>query len=197
MFWVMKKFLTIIILVFCLIAPLQANDIRDFKILGMSLGDSMLDYVSEKELMDNSQFLLPNKKFAAFAKVTPESKTYAGFQVYYLSKDRKYRIHRLGGMILYEDNIGACYKKKDEIVSELDKLFSNAKKSEVGLRKHEGDKSGKSTTTQVIYYFKSGDDVTVECYDWSKAMNMTDKLAVSITSAELRKHVDSGEAYKE
>ena len=30
---------------------------------------------------------------------------------------------------LYEDNIGACYKKKDEIVSELDKLFSNAKKS--------------------------------------------------------------------
>ena len=40
-----------------------------------------------------------NKKFAAFAKLTPESEIYDGYQVYYIAKDKTYEIHRLGGMV--------------------------------------------------------------------------------------------------
>ena len=44
----MKKLLAIIILSLCFITPSQADDIRDFQIEGMSVGDSLLDYFSDK-----------------------------------------------------------------------------------------------------------------------------------------------------
>ena len=47
----MKKFLLILILSLFLITPSQADDIRDFQIEGMSIGDSALDYFSEQEIL--------------------------------------------------------------------------------------------------------------------------------------------------
>ena len=50
----MKKFLAILILIFTLQTPSQADDIRDFEIEGMSIGDSLLDYLSEEEINKNN-----------------------------------------------------------------------------------------------------------------------------------------------
>ena len=191
-----RLFLYLFLILFTLKTLSWADDIRDFEIEGMSIGDSLLDYVTEEEIQTVKKFHFPNKKFAAFVKLTPESEIYDGYQVYYIAKDKTYKIHRLGGMILFKNNINDCYKKKDEIVAELSKLFKNVRKKDLGTSKHAGDKSGKSKTSQFFYIFDNGADISVECYDWSKEMNMTDKLAVSITSQKLRKHVDSGEAYK-
>ena len=47
----MKKFLAILILIFTLQTPSQADDIRDFQIEGMSIGDSLLDYFSKKKIL--------------------------------------------------------------------------------------------------------------------------------------------------
>ena len=49
----MKKFLAVIILILTLQTPSQADDIRDFQIEGMSIGDSLLDYFSEEEIKKN------------------------------------------------------------------------------------------------------------------------------------------------
>ena len=46
----MKKLLGIVVLGLFLITPSQGDDIRDFEIEGMTIGDSLLDYVSEKEI---------------------------------------------------------------------------------------------------------------------------------------------------
>ena len=46
----MKRLLTILILIFTLQTPSQADDIRDFQIEGMSIGDSLLDFFSEEEI---------------------------------------------------------------------------------------------------------------------------------------------------
>ena len=53
----MKKLLAIIILSLCFITPSQADDIRDFQIEGMSVGDSLLDYFSEKEIIKKKKLL--------------------------------------------------------------------------------------------------------------------------------------------
>jgi len=47
----MKIFLTVIIIVFSLQSWTKAEDIKDFQIEGMSVGDSLLDYYSEKEIL--------------------------------------------------------------------------------------------------------------------------------------------------
>ena len=46
----MKKFLTILIFILTLQTLSLADDIRDFQIEGMSIGDSALDYFSEEEI---------------------------------------------------------------------------------------------------------------------------------------------------
>ena len=54
----MKKLLGIVVLGLFLITPSQADDIRDFQIEGMSIGDSLLDYMSEKEIKEGSRWRL-------------------------------------------------------------------------------------------------------------------------------------------
>ena len=53
----MKKFLGILVLISTLQTPSQADDIKDFQIEGMSIGDSLLDYFSEEEITNKKKFL--------------------------------------------------------------------------------------------------------------------------------------------
>ena len=55
----MKKLSTYLFLIlFSFQAPSWADDIRDFQIEGISIGDSLLDYFSEHEIKENTN----NKK---------------------------------------------------------------------------------------------------------------------------------------
>ena len=47
----MKKFLGILVLGLFLITPSQADDIRDLEIEGMSIGDSLLKYIDQAEIV--------------------------------------------------------------------------------------------------------------------------------------------------
>ena len=46
----MRTFLLVLILIFGLQSWTKADDIRDFQLEGMSIGDSLLDYFSKKEI---------------------------------------------------------------------------------------------------------------------------------------------------
>ena len=48
----MKKLLLILILTLSFQSWIKADDIRDFEIEGMSIGDSALDYFSEKKILE-------------------------------------------------------------------------------------------------------------------------------------------------
>ena len=50
----MKKLLAILILIFTLQTPSQADDIQDFQIEGISIGDSLLDYMTKDEIKQNT-----------------------------------------------------------------------------------------------------------------------------------------------
>ena len=49
----MKKLLGIVVLGLFLITPSLADDIRDFEIEGISIGDSLLMYAEEKDILEN------------------------------------------------------------------------------------------------------------------------------------------------
>ena len=59
----MKKFLAILILTLTFQAPSLADDIRDFKIEGMTIGDSALDYFSEDQIKNNKRNYYNNDEF--------------------------------------------------------------------------------------------------------------------------------------
>ena len=60
----MKKLSTyLFLLLFSLSAPSFADDISDFQIEGISIGKSLLDYMSEEEIKENVGAVYPDKKF--------------------------------------------------------------------------------------------------------------------------------------
>ena len=50
-----KKLLGILFLSLFFTTPLKADDIRDFQIEGMSIGDSLLDYFSEEKIKEEEE----------------------------------------------------------------------------------------------------------------------------------------------
>ena len=185
---IVRKLLGIVVLGLFLITPSQADDIRDFQIEGMSIGDSLLDYFSEKEIKDNYVKWYDDDKFirAEFKKLK-FFKTYGSVGLSYKTNDKKYIIHSLSGIIFFNENIDSCYKKMDELDKELSHLFKDAKKVGPSIMKYD-EKYGDSNSKQIFYDFKDGAAAALECIDWAPNMKpWTDNLSVSLDSKEFRK----------
>ena len=189
----MKKLSTYLFLVlFSFSVPSFADDISDFEIEGMSIGDSLLDYFSEEKITNSNRYYpyLDNEFYAVGFDHENSFEVYNTVEIHLKTDDKKYKIYSVDGIIYYLNNIDDCYKKKDEIEKELSEIFKVAKKIDKGTTKHEADKSGKSTTTTVYWKLDSGDLVTVECYDWSKEIETTENWGDHLRISVLRKELD-------
>ena len=191
----MKRLLTILILIFTFQTPSQADDISNFQIEGLSLGDSALDFTTKEEIERKklNGFIYPNSKkfYSVTFRDTNKLKTYDGLQFHLKADDKKYIIYDIMGQIYYEDNIEDCYKKKDEIYNELSEMFENAKKEDLGKQKHYLDPT--STVSTVNFQLKTG-RVMLVCHDWGE-YNATNGLGVGVESTEFRNFINN-EAYK-
>ncbi len=182
---VMKVFLTVLIFFFSLQSFTKADDIRDFQIEGMSAGDSLLDYFSKKKIKKaiKSAYYYPDRKFRdIFIKPSSSSK-FDMYQISLKSKDKNYIIYTLTGQIGYENNIKDCYPQKKEIVAEIKNVFGNKTEIKNYTIKHSVDKSGKSKVESTDFLLQGG-SVQVQCYDWSKNVEYTDKLLLNIKTDE-------------
>ena len=187
----MKKLSTyLFLLLFSFQTPSWADDIRDFQIEGMSVGDSLLDYFSEEEIkkVESNPTIMDDKFIIVFS--PSKSEIYDEVQITYKINDKKYLIHALDGKLLFENNIDDCKKKLKEIINEVKNIFDGAKIIETVDRKHKYDKSGKTTTTGSYFLFKSNSYADVYCTDWSSEFyekeGWVDDLSVNIGSSEYR-----------
>ena len=186
----MKKLLGILVLIlFTLQTPSQADDIRDFQIEDMSIGDSLLDYFSKKEIKDNTNinYYTNNKYTSVEFSELPSFKIYDSVEFDYKTDDKKYIIVAIAGVLFCEKNIEKCNKKQKEIDLELSKMFKKSQR-EVDKGKHSADKSGKSTFSHINFWLISGDAVNIELIDWSEKITnekgWTDNVNVSFRTKE-------------
>ena len=125
----MKRFLGIIPLILLLITPLKANDIKKFQIDDMSIGDSLLNFFSEEEIIKGVKTNYPGSKEFYGIHFFSKSDTYDQYSFMIKSNDKKYRIYSLSGDIYFIDDLPGCLKKKEEIVKDVSSMFSNVKKN--------------------------------------------------------------------
>jgi hypothetical protein len=195
----MKNFLSIIVLSLYFIAPTQADDIKDFQIEGISVGDNLFDHLTilgetKKSIKSRELFYFPgSKKFVgiSFAKYV-KLDTYEAIQ--FSINPETYQIANIGGKIRepYKNNIQKCYKKMEEIYSELKKTFPNASKTRGSEKKHEYNKKAKVKTH--ILKIKGG-QITIRCTDWPEETKIKDGLVLTIGSQEYYQWIDN-EAFK-
>ena len=189
----MKKLLGIVVLGLFFITSSQADDISDFEIEGMSIGDSLLDFMSKKEIMEaeKNSTIYENKKFLIiFASLNSE--IYEAIQITYKPDDQKYLIHAIDGVLYFPNNIKGCRKKMKEVVKEIEVVLTNTIKSEENYP-HQFDKSGKSMTYGVQFKPESGGIIDAYCTDWSDVMSKKhgwdDSFKIFVGSDELIKNM--------
>ena len=182
----MKKLLGILVLGLFLITPSQADDISDFQIEGMSLGDSLLDYFTEKEIKNpESNYYYPNSSKFYEIILNSNSAIYDEIQFSLKDKDNSYKIYSINGTIFFKQNISKCFDKKNDIESDLSKIFNmNELNVYPESGKHTVDETGRSTFEAKWYVFKSEDHVGIVCTDYHVDMNYQDSLKLLISSKE-------------
>jgi len=188
----MKILLTLLVLLFS--PSVIADDISDFQIEGMSLGDSLLDYYSKTEIKNfhNYDNLPSSMKFriAWFESDEFDLDLYDGMQVFYKPEDVNFIIHGMNGFVnCFSKN--ECEKIFNNILSEVSIFFNNSKKTGGDTYNHSDDKSGKSTYTNYYFELVSG-WASVEYLDWSKESGYGDNVRVQITNNEVDEWIQNG-----
>ena len=197
----MKRLLLIFILTLCFQSLTKADDIRDFQIEGMSLGDSALDFATKNEIIslknsyNDKGYIYNSKKFYSITfRNHPNLNVYENIQFILKDKDKKYKIYGIIGVIEYIKNIDQCYDDLDIIETDLDKIFTNVNKNPRLRRAATGDETGKSTIESVAYFIQN-DVVVASCADWFEKINIADALRVNINSENYNLFLRN-EAYK-
>ena len=201
----MKKLLALLFSLFLFYSPsVFADDISDFQIEGISVGDSLLDYMTKDEILDeieaerDSYFYLnePNKystiylikDFSVYDALTFIIKNNSS-NMYLTNKDETYTILSIRGVIVYDDDFNGCLQKRDEIEEVFSEMLLNSYKTESNFPKSD-DRSGRSIIDVVDFKYKE-DLVRLSCTDYEKTFkiknNIVDTLNVHVRSEEVRR----------
>ena len=168
----MRIFLSILILIFSFQSSTKADDIRDFEIGNFSLNESLLNYYSEKNLMNNwdeqkTGYGFKSDKYYKFAFFGPEFDPYDHIVLYTLRSDNNFIIKSITGF-RSDFEIKKCYKEMKDIALEINQVFPNSKKENYGPAIKPLDPSGKSTEKGILFILANGSVAGISCIDYSK-----------------------------
>ena len=181
----MRIFLVLLLLIFNLQSLTNAEDISEFEIEGISIGDSLLDHLS-KDRIDKlpAEYYPKSDKFYVVDGSFQNSELYDGFQVGLKKND--YTIYGITAGIFFDD-MKNCLTHKNKVEEEISDMFDNLEKySSKG--KHDADPNGNSYMHQTQYSFSKGGVIAIECLDWSDEItnkyNWQDNFSISFYSKE-------------
>tara|TARA_B100000767_G_scaffold264579_1_gene279634 strand:+ start:451 stop:1032 length:582 start_codon:yes stop_codon:yes gene_type:complete len=182
----MNRLLAILILTLSFQTLTKADEIKDFQIEGISIGDSLLDYFTEDVILKDTGYYDNDKFVYSFIYKHPSFRIYDSLSIAYKPKDKKFTIYSIEASIGYRYNIDECHIDKKEIVSQLVKFFD--KKKDTYQRNYSGDKSGESKSFITDIDLGKKDEARVICYDISEKLTEEkgwwDRLSVIINTGE-------------
>ena len=191
-----RIFLSVLILIFSIQLSAKADNISDFQIENMSIGDSLLEFMSENEINQSIIDYFPDqRKYYVIAKID-NLKTYEQLEIYLKTNDKKYIIRTLGAFTSFPDK--KCLQSKKKIDEEFNVIFSNLKSYSATIN-HTYDKSGKSKQIQTNYVFGDSahkdDHIRTECTSWSEEIKQKDgfkdSLIVIAMTEEILRWIDN------
>ena len=178
----MKKLFVIIIISLSFITSSKTDDIKDFEIDGISLGESLLNYYSEKEIKKFKTTAYQNQtdEYFMISGAKGKSQEYEALYFHVKKGDDQYIIHSLGGYIYYK-NFNECLNKKKKVVNSLKSSFGNLKPRNYDY-KYDWDL--KSIAYISDFDFKNG-AIRVYCVNWSEdtenKRSFADNLSITIS----------------
>ena len=190
----MRVFLSILILIFNLQSWTKADDIRDFEIEGISIGNSLLNYLTKEQIKkkinsySDKGFIYKSKDYYALtfdAKEIFKGK-FDQYQFHLRNNDNNFVIYAIAGIKLYS-NIDNCYPLMNEIHEELKSLFDFTNSELIDYRNQ-----GKKTSNKGYWFdFDDGSNIYVACEDWTEESNIADGLALVLNDKIFQEWIDT------
>ena len=183
----MKKifFLAILFLSFQNLS--SAENIQNFQIEGMKIGDSALDYFSESQLEDNEQGWHNYSYNEYSTSYMPGKGIYSWFLVSYKNDDNNFIIKGLvGGLEKSNFDINECNNRLDVTALNISELFKNITQEEKKSYKLKQNASrtypftGKSTVTSLSFNFLDGAKIILACYKMDKEAKKNQSFLKSV-----------------
>ncbi len=164
----MKKLFFIIILTLSFQTLIKADDIKEFTIEDISIGDSLFDHFTKKQIKNFFKVTYPSSEtFIGWeTDETVTFKEYTAMTFHVKSNDDKMEIFSIKGMLDYPNKIKECLKKKKEIVNQIEKNLSY-----IEQYSYEGDfakKFGESIAYVTDFDLSGGNAIRVWCSTWDK-----------------------------
>ena len=193
----MKKFLAIIILNLCFITSTQANNVSDFEIEGISVGDSLLDHYSKREINERLKITKSRYKDKSILRAYFKLDKYDLYPVLniHYKDDTRLTVESIAGFKKYNrDNIKACRAEQKKVITDLKTAFPNIRQIGTVDKIEKLKKSGKGNRTAVRFNIDGGRIVTL-CTQWDKSEKYASGLQVVLDSENFIDWLDN-KAYK-
>ena len=194
----MKKISLYILLVLIWCHVGLADDIKNFEIEGMRVGESALNYFTKEEIENGKQpQQYPGSDRYIISNIFEHKnfEKYVQIQINYLKDDAEYHMGGILGSSPYDD-IKLCLKDKDVMENKMNKFFDVPAKQTATQDKHY-DQTGNSKTHITQYFLKNG-LVLITCDDWSTKMtneeNLRDIISVNLIGEDFKNFLAT-EAY--
>ena len=203
----MKKILFLAILFLSFQNLSSAENIQNFQIEGMKIGDSALDYFSESQLEDNEQGWHNYSYNEYSTSYMPGKGIYNWFLVSYKNDDNNFIIEGLvGGLEKSNYDIKECNNKLDVAALSISKLFKNTAQEEKKSYELTQDAAqtypftGKSVVTSLSFNFLDGAKIILACYKLDKeakenksflktVLKQNDSFRIDIRSSSFANHL--------
>ena len=188
----MKKLSSYLLLIFLSFLTFSfADDISEYEIEGISIGDSLLDYMSREEIESNLVFVYEDldKNIGKDVAQIPYSKNLNLYDVVYIdfkTNDNIFEIIAMSGTLFYKDNIKECYEKQLQLVEDLKLVFKDADLEKEGPMNHPAYPGGEVKYIRYAFFINQNNRSNLEifCYDIDEVVKKTDRLTVSFKSKE-------------
>ena len=175
------------------------EDISDFEIEGISVGESALKYFNEKkilkEISENAymyDYLKEPKKFGHI--VLREGLKEYSFVQMFVSLNNEYTIEGINANIdediVSKSDLQNCLKQMKEVEKVFSQIFDKYEKYR-GDAEHPIDPSGRSRFHYVKFLFENGDNAQAQCYDFEEELKKKKNWAEGLTVTVRKKDVSN------
>ena len=185
----MRVFIAVLVLIFSFQSWTKADDISDFEIEGMSIGDSLLDFYNSSEIqqaVNNPTYYPKSNKYKVIYFDSKTRELFDYINITLKDNDEKYIIYGIRGE--KEVSFDRCFEMKTEQIVGIENILSNIEKRD--YKSGYGNNYGNSEAHVTEFSFKDGSQIRIFCANFDdKNENVKnnlwkDSLEVSISSKE-------------
>lgn len=190
----MKVFLSVIILIISFQSWTKADDISELLIEEMSVGNSLLQYMTVDEI--NEEFTLTKNHYVYLNKPLKyrEAYLYKNFENYDVvsffvnPNDANFTILAIRGLNPFINKMDECLNKRSDVAKEIEKIIFKFSKKERTF-KSSLDPSGRSIRNNLTYTLPSGDQILLSCNDWEETLRKKNNWSEGISVMIWRKEI--------